>query len=44
MKLVEVIPGLATSKETLEATLQLAEKMGKKLLLSSNEKLSTAMN
>jgi len=29
MKLVEVIPGLATSKETLSTTLQLAQAMGK---------------
>ena len=29
MKLVEIIPGLATSKDTLDITLELAKKMGK---------------
>lgn len=29
MKLVEIIPGLSTSPETLSATLELAQKMGK---------------
>ncbi len=29
MKLVEIIPGLQTSPETLSATLELAKKMGK---------------
>ena len=36
MKLVEVIPGLATSEDTLSSTLALAKEMGKTTTLSSD--------
>ncbi|KAJ2850209.1 hypothetical protein IWW36_002059 [Coemansia brasiliensis] len=36
MKLVEVIPGLQTSKQTLETTLALAQKMGKTTTMSQD--------
>ncbi|KAJ3416587.1 hypothetical protein HDV05_000869 [Chytridiales sp. JEL 0842] len=36
MKLVEIIPGLATSKETLQTTLDLSSKMGKTTTLSQD--------
>jgi len=36
MKLVEVIKGLATSQETLELTLQLAEKLGKTPVMAND--------
>jgi len=37
MKLVEIIPGLATSKETLATTLQLAKDMGKTTAQSNDQ-------
>ena len=36
MKLVEIIPGLSTSKETLDTTLDLAKRMGKTTTLSND--------
>jgi 3-hydroxybutyryl-CoA dehydrogenase len=36
MKLVEIIPGLATTKETLDTTLDLSKKMGKVTTLSND--------